>query len=256
MEAARRRLDRDDDLPRRRARGAALQRDGRRQGDARRVGALPRLGSRPEEHPRERDLGRPGAHARRALDRGLPDDGGDRRGARAAPPARSTPTTSARPPPTCSRTTRRTSPGRRSTSTPATTRWGCSYGGRAPLAARLPASSSSARISGDPRNRRPPTRPFPGRGARSLGRPRTRELPALPGRPRRRSSRYPGQQEPLAETIVQARRTRLPYGDVTSTRRPRSARTTSIPTRCQPAPPTVAETGPVTRRSAAGGGRR
>ena len=48
MEAARRRLDRDDDLPRRRARGAALQRDGRRQGDARRVGALPRLGPRPE----------------------------------------------------------------------------------------------------------------------------------------------------------------------------------------------------------------
>ena len=39
MEARRRRLDRDDDLPRRRARGAALQRDGRRQGDARRVGA-------------------------------------------------------------------------------------------------------------------------------------------------------------------------------------------------------------------------
>ena len=40
-----------------------------------------------EEHPRQRDLGRPGAHARRALDRGLPDDGGDRRGALAAPPA-------------------------------------------------------------------------------------------------------------------------------------------------------------------------
>ena len=34
---ARRRLDRDDDVPGRRARGAALQRDGRREGDARRV---------------------------------------------------------------------------------------------------------------------------------------------------------------------------------------------------------------------------
>ena len=34
---ARRRLDRDDDVPRRRARGAALQRHGRREGDARRV---------------------------------------------------------------------------------------------------------------------------------------------------------------------------------------------------------------------------
>ena len=43
----RRRLDRDDDLPRRRARRAALQRHGRRQGDPRRVRALPRLGSRP-----------------------------------------------------------------------------------------------------------------------------------------------------------------------------------------------------------------
>ena len=43
---ARRRLDRDDDLPRRRARRAALQRDGRREGDARRVDAVPRLGSR------------------------------------------------------------------------------------------------------------------------------------------------------------------------------------------------------------------
>ena len=65
----RRRLDRDDDLPRWRAGRAALQRDGRRQGDARLEREVPRLGSRPEEHPRERRLGRPGAHARRALDR-------------------------------------------------------------------------------------------------------------------------------------------------------------------------------------------
>ena len=42
----RRRLDPDDDLPRRRAGRAALQRDGRREGDARRVRPLPRLGSR------------------------------------------------------------------------------------------------------------------------------------------------------------------------------------------------------------------
>ena len=81
----RRRLDPDDDLPRRRARRAALQRDGRGQGRARRVGALPGLGPRPEERPRQRRLGGPGAHARRPLDRRLPDDGGDRRGARAAP---------------------------------------------------------------------------------------------------------------------------------------------------------------------------
>ena len=45
---------------------------------------VPRLGSRPEEHPRQRRLGRPGAHARGALDRRLHDDGGDLRGARAA----------------------------------------------------------------------------------------------------------------------------------------------------------------------------
>ncbi len=50
----------------------------------------------------------PGAHARRALDRRLPDDGGDRRGALAAPPPRSRPTTWAPPPRTCSRTTRGT----------------------------------------------------------------------------------------------------------------------------------------------------
>ena len=60
---ARRRLDRDDDVPRRRARRAALQRDGRRQGDARLDVQLPRLGPRLEEHPRERDL-RPARCAR------------------------------------------------------------------------------------------------------------------------------------------------------------------------------------------------
>ena len=125
MEAGRRRLDRDDDLPRRRARRAALQRDGRGEGDARRVGQVPRLGPRPEEHPRERDLGRPGAHAGRPLDRGLRDDGGDRRGARAAPPPDRRRRRRRRPRPTCSRTTRGTSPRRRSTSTPGTTRSGC-----------------------------------------------------------------------------------------------------------------------------------
>ena len=63
-----------------------------------------------EEHPRQRGLGRPGAHARGALDRRL-----HRRWRRSSRSARrsaatSTPTTSPRPPPTCSRTTRRTSP--------------------------------------------------------------------------------------------------------------------------------------------------
>ena len=41
-----RRLDRHDDVPRRRARGAALQRDGRREGDARLSGEVPRVGPR------------------------------------------------------------------------------------------------------------------------------------------------------------------------------------------------------------------
>ena len=49
---------------------------------------LPRLGSRGEEHPRQRGLGRTGAHARGPLDRRLHDDGGHRRGALAAPPPR------------------------------------------------------------------------------------------------------------------------------------------------------------------------
>src|SRR4051794_19700471 len=43
------------------------------------------MGPRRQEHPGERHLGRAGAHPRRALDRGVPDDGVDRRGARAAP---------------------------------------------------------------------------------------------------------------------------------------------------------------------------
>src|SRR5205085_1610440 len=53
------RLDPDDDVPRRGARGPALQRHGRREGGARFLGAVPGLGSRPEEHPRQRDLGGP-----------------------------------------------------------------------------------------------------------------------------------------------------------------------------------------------------
>ena len=56
----------------------------------------------PEEHPRQRRLRRTGADARRPLDRRLPDDGGDRRGARAASPPHRAPTTSARLPRTCS----------------------------------------------------------------------------------------------------------------------------------------------------------
>jgi enoyl-[acyl-carrier protein] reductase I len=45
-------------LPGRRARGPALQRDGRGQGRARDVGALPGLRPRPQGHPRERHLRR------------------------------------------------------------------------------------------------------------------------------------------------------------------------------------------------------
>ena len=56
---AARRLAADADLLRRREVDAALQRHGRRQGGARSLRALPRGRSRPEEHPRQRDLGRP-----------------------------------------------------------------------------------------------------------------------------------------------------------------------------------------------------
>ena len=58
--------------------------------------------------PRERRLGRPGAHARGPLDRRLPDDGGDRRGARAAAPPHRRGRRGRRRPRTCSRTTRAT----------------------------------------------------------------------------------------------------------------------------------------------------
>ena len=107
MEAARRRLDRDDDVPRRRARGAALQRDGRREGDARRVGALPRLGSR----ARRTSASTPSRRARCARwpRARSPASRRWRRSSRSARrcTATSTPTTSAPPPRTCSRTTAR-----------------------------------------------------------------------------------------------------------------------------------------------------
>ena len=54
-----RRLDADADLLRRREMDAALQRHGRRQGGAGGERALSRRRSRREEHPRQRDLGRP-----------------------------------------------------------------------------------------------------------------------------------------------------------------------------------------------------
>ena len=55
---ARRRQHADAHVSRQRARVHELQRDGRREGGARVVGALPRGRSRPEEHPRQRGVGR------------------------------------------------------------------------------------------------------------------------------------------------------------------------------------------------------
>ena len=115
----RRRLDRHDDVPRRRARGAALQRHGRGEGHARRLGALPRVGSRLQEHPRERDLRRPHADAGGPLHRRFPDDGDDFE-ERAPLHRQIGPTTVAQQPPICFPTMRRTSPARRSTSIPGT----------------------------------------------------------------------------------------------------------------------------------------
>ena len=60
-----RRQHRDPELPRRRAGGAQLQRDGRRQGRARDVRALPRGRPRPEGNPGERHLRRPDQDPRR-----------------------------------------------------------------------------------------------------------------------------------------------------------------------------------------------
>ena len=67
-----RRLAADADLLRRREVDAALQRDGRRQGRARSVGAISRRRSRRQEHPRQRDLGRPDQDAGRLRHRRLP----------------------------------------------------------------------------------------------------------------------------------------------------------------------------------------
>ena len=122
----RRRLDPDDDLPRRRASRAALQRHGRREVGARRVGSLPRLGSRAEEHPRERDLGRADADARRPLDPQASRRW--RRSSRSAPRSTARSTTrrrrrGGRLPPLGRRGERHRR--RRSTSTPATTPWAC-----------------------------------------------------------------------------------------------------------------------------------
>ena len=83
--SARRWLDRHDDLPRWRAGGPALQRHGRGEGDARCVGSLPRVGPRAQVDPGQCDLRRSRSHPRRPVDRRLPHDGVDRRGAVAAP---------------------------------------------------------------------------------------------------------------------------------------------------------------------------
>ena len=121
----RRRVDRDDDLSRGRARGSALQRDGCREGDAGRVRQVPRLGSRREGDPGQR-RSRPAQCARSPPARSLASP----RWSRCSWSAlrcvvTSTPTTSRRPRPTSSPTRRRTSPGRRCTSTPGITRWAC-----------------------------------------------------------------------------------------------------------------------------------
>ena len=62
----------DADLHRRREGDAALQRHGRRQGGAGGLRPLPRGRPRRRRHPGQRDLGRPGAHARRLRHRRLP----------------------------------------------------------------------------------------------------------------------------------------------------------------------------------------
>ncbi len=105
---ARRRLDRDDDLPRRRSRRAALQRDGRRQGDARRVACATSPGTSARAASASTPS-RPGRCARSRPARSR----ASRRWRRCSSSGRrftvtSTPTTSAPRPRTCSRTTRRT----------------------------------------------------------------------------------------------------------------------------------------------------
>src|ERR671925_168657 len=54
----------DEDVPRRCAGGAALQRHGSREGGARRLRSLPSVGPGAEEHPRQRRLVRTGPDAR------------------------------------------------------------------------------------------------------------------------------------------------------------------------------------------------
>ena len=103
----------------------SLQRHGRREGDARRLGALSRMGPRAEVDSRQRDLGRACTNARGEVDRRLHDDGGDVRAAGPAPPAHRGRRLRRRCARTSSPTMRRTSPARRSTSTPAITAWEC-----------------------------------------------------------------------------------------------------------------------------------
>ena len=162
------RLDRDDDLPRRRAGRAALQRDGRREGDARRVDAVPRVGPRPEASGSTRSPPARSGRSPRARSRA------SRRWRRCSSSARrstatSTRATAAPRPPTSSRTTRRTSPARRSTSTPGTTRWAC-RGGLEVGATRSPRRASR-------------------RGRRTPGPAGSFPSPAALPEPRRRSRR-------------------------------------------------------------------
>ena len=109
--------------PRQRARVSELQRDGRGQGRARIVRALSRARSRPEEHPRERDLGRADQdagrgrafQASRAFCR--PTAIARRSAARSRPPKWPTPRCS------CSARPAAPSPAKCSWSMAATTRW-------------------------------------------------------------------------------------------------------------------------------------
>ena len=101
-----------------------LQRDGGRQGGAGGDRPLPRVGPRRRRHPRQRDLGRAGAHAGRPRHPRLRLDGRPGRRARPAAARHHAPTRSPTPPSSWRRRCRPASPASRSSWTPASTRWG------------------------------------------------------------------------------------------------------------------------------------
>ena len=169
-----------------------LQRDGRGQGRPRGDRALPGVGPRRRRHPRQRDLRRARADARRPRHPRLRHDGRPGRRARPAAARHHRRTRWPTPPSSWRPRCRPASPARRSSWTPASTRWGSDRAPPAPRAHRRRGRHARRRAPAGPpvRGRRGPGRRQPDRPRRRPHR-HDRARGAGPHRARRRRAREP-----------------------------------------------------------------